>query len=106
MRSMVVTLRSSSTCNWPNLSMYTGRPILSVLWWKWGYSSFIASLSGNWKVCHTERTTPTSILEMQEREKYSLGGLHDVVVAHRIMSGSAIDFSSTTKLHGRKSRCE
>jgi hypothetical protein len=51
------------------------------LWWKWGYSSFIASLSGNWNVCHTERTTPTSILEMREREKYSLGGLHDVVVA-------------------------
>jgi hypothetical protein len=55
MRSMVVILRSSSTCNWPNLSMYKGRPILSVLWWKCGYNSLIASLSGNWKVCYTQK---------------------------------------------------
>ncbi len=54
-RSMVVILRSSSTCSCPNLSIYTGRPILSVLWWKWGYNSFTASLSGNWKVCQTEQ---------------------------------------------------
>jgi hypothetical protein len=55
MRSMVVILRSSSTCNWPNLSMYKGRPILSVLWWKCGYNSLIASLSGNWKVCYIQK---------------------------------------------------
>jgi hypothetical protein len=63
MRSMVVILRSSSTCNWPNLSMYKGRPILSVLWWKCGYNSLIASLSGNWKVCYMpkkKKTTSTS----------------------------------------------